>query len=206
VRAGAKSLIKWGSWLQSIHKFRLIGFRLRLGFQRAAVVLAAWAGFWVCFYIRFLGGVGSPNVRPVRRAITEPEFKTHISESRMWGTVLYVFGSVACNSSSGQVDLPDVTPAGFVDECSIVCREREGAARVPLRGVVRDNLIDRLGWEVCRRPKLGQGDLSDEYAVIGSGASSVLARMVASPVDTQDVAAVKCTVIDEYQEFTVVGD
>jgi hypothetical protein len=67
VCAGPKSLIKWGWWLQSIHKFRFInlvlgsivkdcGMLVRLGGVLVVVVYTSVGRYWF------------PNRRPVRRA------------------------------------------------------------------------------------------------------------------------------------------
>ena len=56
-----KSLIKWGWWLQSIHKYRFM--RLDSGWvvKVAVMPVRLGGGFCLCFYIRRLGGSGSPT-------------------------------------------------------------------------------------------------------------------------------------------------
>jgi hypothetical protein len=59
VDGSPKSLIKWGLWLQSIHKFRLMGLDSGWIVKVAVMPVRLGGGFCLCFYIRRLGGFGS---------------------------------------------------------------------------------------------------------------------------------------------------
>ena len=69
MRRGAKSLVKWGWWLQSIHKVGFIGDSFDWVVKELRWCWSAWAGFGLHLYIRRLRGIGSPNHRAIRWAL-----------------------------------------------------------------------------------------------------------------------------------------